>query len=272
MTRKRAIVRAAAPACLLTLVATAPAGAFEPIEGVWQTTTSIHGKFLFQQSGPNRFGSYTIEGDPPDSPCRGDENNFIRPVIGNGRDDFLFGSGLRYTGRSSLWEVDSWLGTCSYLGDTAAQADILSTDPADYRLRYCARGRLDGAPLFDSSGQPAAGTNCTIYVRVGDPLPSIERAAQVVRVPQLATTGRSCRRRSRVATIGITRPVNEPLISLTVTVGRRVTKQLGYPISASRLRLRLPRRRFTLSVAFETATQKQLTATRRYRACREART
>jgi hypothetical protein len=244
-----------------------PAAAFEPIEGVWQTTTSIFGEFNIQQSGPNRFGIYTIKGDAPGSPCRVDENNFIRPVVREGRDDFLSGSGLMYTGRGNLWSVDAFLGTCTRLGDVPAQADVLSTDPTNYRARYCVRGRLDEAPLFDPSGQPAAGTLCTIYVRVREPLPQVERAAQVLRLPRLRTSGRTCRRTSRVATLRIANPVNEPLISLTVRVGRRVVEQLGYPVTASRLRLRLPRGRFTLTVAFETATRSELSTSRRYRAC-----
>jgi len=267
VTRKGAI--AGAPLCALALATTTPsADAFEPIEGVWQTTTSIYGKFLVQQSGPSRFRFFTIEGDRHGSPCRADENGFVRPVIGNGTEEFLFGSGLTYTGRSSLWRVDPLLGTCDYLGDTAAQADVLNTDPDDYRVRYCARGRLDGAPLFDPSGRPAAGTNCTVYVRVRQPLPPVERAAQVVRLPRLTTTGSACRRRSRAAALRIANPSNEPLLSLTARVGAKTVKRLDYPITVTRLRLRLPRRRFTLSVAFETATRKHLTAARRYRACR----
>jgi hypothetical protein len=239
------------------LLAMAPsaASAFEPIEGVWQTTSDIAAEHLWQQTAPGTFHQYVIQGT---TTCQADANGFLNDI--NLAKGSVQGSGLDYSGTAPFYSFSD----CSLIGDGQQVVHILSTDPSDFRMAQCSAQPGTGAPQYDANYRPTdPNTLCTEYRRIRPPEPPITSIDQIASLSKAQCT----RRRAKVR-VGLTNPANEPLLSAVVKLGRRTVVDYEYPGPVPNVtKVRLPAKGGKLTVSVETTTHKSFSKTRRYHRC-----
>ena len=241
---------------VLTMVAAAPAAAFEPIEGVWRTETSTAGEYLIQRSGPGMFKMTTIRGNRH---CLPDESGF-RSLVTEQID--VRGAGFDYA-----YDPQYRLPDCTLTGVGQGVIKVISTAPS-YRHVFCAARPGTGPPQFDAAFRPtASNTVCRFSVRIRAPKPPV-RPASLARVPRRLPCTRAARRRGRTAPLRLLSPANEPVLSIRVRLGGRTIYSYDYPGKLRpRLKLHLPRRRSRLAVVVRTTSNKRFVVARRYGAC-----
>jgi hypothetical protein len=235
----------------------APAAAFEPIEGVWRTETSTAGEYLIQRSGTGLFEMTTIKGNRH---CEPDESGFRSLVTER--------MGLRGAGLDYAWDPVYRFGDCRVDGIGQGIVRVLSTDPRSYRHVLCGARPGTGAPQFDANYEPtASNTACRFAVRIRAPKAPV-KARSLVRVRKAPRCTRRTRARGRVARLRLLNPVNEPVLSVRVRLGRRVLYSYDYPGKLRRLvKVRLPRRAARVRVIARTTSNKRFTVGRRYGRC-----
>jgi hypothetical protein len=168
------------------------------------------------------------------------------------------GTGASYTGTHTWYHID-----CSEDPGGLSTWAITSTDPANFRLRFCTSTPGAGPPTFDASGNPTSRTRCHDLRRILPPQPT-PTFSSVVSLPK--TTGK-CRSR-RTFRIRLREPKADPLVRATVHLnGRRVKVLVGARLTAPVDLRRLPKGRYTVKIAARTASGRLIKGNRRYRTC-----
>ena len=257
---RRVRALAAVPAAVTgALAAAAPAGAFEPVEGVWKSEGFSGGAFLIQQKAPGVFRQVTIDGRRD---CVPDEHGFFYLV---GNESEMRGGGLDYFA-ANTWRTQD----CAATTTGVSIYRVISTQP--YRMASCAARSDAGPPRYDAGYRPTApNTYCTTAVRIRAPQPPAALASfvTVARAPRCTP---QARRRGRSVRIRLSDHANEPVFALEVRLGRRVVYRYDYPGTLSRsVAVRLPARRSRLSIAIKTTSNKSFVHTRRFSRCARAR-
>jgi hypothetical protein len=168
------------------------------------------------------------------------------------------GSGASYVGTHTWYHID-----CSKDPGGLSTWTITSTDPANFRLRFCTINPGAGPPTFDPFGVPTGSTRCHDLKRILPPQPTPTFSA-VVSLPKAM---RKCRSR-RNFRIRLREPKADPLVRATVHVnGRRVKVVVGARLTAPVDLRRLPRGRYTVKIVATTASGRVIQGNRRYRTC-----
>jgi len=237
---------ACAAATGLAIVAlAAPALAADQIEGSWLFES---GRVLVEATGPGAFKGTVVE------PTRFTAcTHPVGQVMWR-----IGGAGASYTG-THVWYTSE----CAENPGGQSSWQILSTDPANYTLRFCTVAPGGGPPTFDpASGTPTGDTRCHELERVLAP-----QAAPTFRSVVSLPEARTCRSR-RSFRIRLREPKADPLVSAIVDVnGRRVRVVKGRRLSAPVDLRNLPRGRYAVKIVATTATGRVLQGTRRYRTC-----
>ena len=168
------------------------------------------------------------------------------------------GSGASYTG-THIWFTSS----CGLEPGGQSTWRIISTDPANFMVRFCTINPGRGAPTFDAAGNPTGSTRCHDLKRILPPQPT-PTFETVVTLPKAT---KKCRSR-RNFRIRLRAPKADPLVSATVTVnGRRVQTLRGRRLTAPVNLRGLPKGRYTVRILATTASGRTIKGTRRYRTC-----
>lgn len=242
-------------AVLGILAASAPAVAFEPIEGVWRTEGSSQGAFLVQQKAPGAFRKVTIQGNRN---CVGDEFGFYHLV---GDETEVRGGGLDYS-YTPQWRTNG----CAVTGTGIGIYRVISARPSDYRLAACAARPGTGAPRFDAAYRPTApNTHCNVAVRIREPVPPVTLSSFAA-VPRMPRCTRRVKRHGRNVKVQLRNQANEPVLALEIRLGRRVVYRYDYPGKlAGTVTVRLPARGSRLWIGLKTTSNKLLLRARRSR-------
>jgi hypothetical protein len=235
---------AAVGAAVMALAA--PALAADQIEGSWLFES---GQVLVEPTGPGTFKGTVVE-PTRFTACTHPVGQVMWQIAG---------AGASYTG-SHVWYTSE----CAENPGGQSSWQILTTDPANYTLRFCTVAPGGGPPTFDpGTGTPTGDTRCHELERVLPPQPK-PTFTSVVRLPK--ATGK-CRSR-RSFRIRLREPKADPLVSAIVNVnGRRVRVVRGKRLTAPVDLRNMPRGRYAVKIVATTATGRVLQGTRRYRTC-----
>jgi len=235
---------AAAVGAALVAVA-APALAADQIEGSWLFES---GQVLVEATGPGTFKGTVVE-PTRFTACTHPVGQVMWQIAG---------AGASYTG-THVWYTSE----CAENPGGQSSWQILTTDPANYTLRFCTVAPGGGPPTFDpATGAPTGDTRCHELKRVLPPQAK-PTFTSVVSLPK----GRKCRSR-RSFRIRLREPKADPLVSAIVNVnGRRVRVVKGRRLTAPVDLRNLPRGRYAVKIVATTATGRVLQGTRRYRTC-----
>jgi hypothetical protein len=255
-------IAAVCAAGTLAAAAAEPAIAFEPIEGVWRTETSTNAEYLIQQSAPGVFKRTVIKGR---TDCQPDESGF-RALVTEETD--VRGAGFDYL-YAPVYRFNS---TCEVDGIGQGIVRIVSTDPQSFRHVFCGARPGTGAPQFDANYRPtASNTSCRFAVRIREPEAPVA-VKDIAKVPRAPRCTASRRKRGRVAKLRLREYANEPVLSLQVRLGKRVVYRYEYPgVLRRTVKLRLPKRGARLRLVVETTSNKSFKSSRRFGACRRAK-
>lgn len=239
------------------LLVAAPAGAFEPIEGVWQVEHEPVAEHLIQETSPGQFMMRKINGKPE---CFEDTHGFLNAPVGDLISIFS-GSGLDYTGFG--FNADSI--TCEATGEQHPRIyRVVSTDP--YVFAMCASS--SGPPQYDANYQPTStGTSCLREVRIRAPEPpaTFELISSIPAEPKCTSRARAKGRKIKVP---LHPQANEPLLSARIKLGRRTVLLYNYPgVVPPKTRIKLPAKGGRLEVALETTSKKAFKQSKRYKPC-----
>jgi hypothetical protein len=234
---------AAAGAAVAALAA--PALAADQIEGSWLFES---GQVLVEATGPGTFKGTVVE-PTRFTACTHPVGQVMWQIAG---------AGASYTG-THIWYTSE----CAENPGGQSSWQILTTDPANYTLRFCTVAPGGGPPTFDpATGAPTGDTRCHELKRVLAPQAK-PTFTSVVSLPK----ARKCRSR-RSFRIRLREPKADPLVSAIVNVnGRRVRVVKGRRLTAPVDLRNLPRGRYAVKIVATTATGRVLQGTRRYRTC-----
>jgi hypothetical protein len=232
------------------------AAAFAPIEGVWEAPADPGSELLIQEVSPEHFTTYVIRGGG----CTPDANGFIDPV--GVLTSEVIGSGLFYSG------VDYAGAGCGGAASGSQIKQIVSTEPANYRMVVCDSQPGAGPPRYDASFRPTTGTTvCEEVVRVRPPEPPVTFAGIVTLHPPSPCSRAG--RRGRILRLKLRDAVNEPLLSAKVKIGSRPVLSYAYPAAVPSLtKVRLPAAGGTLTVVVTTTSGKSFKRRRHFGPCR----
>jgi hypothetical protein len=241
-------------ACAAAVAATAaalaaPALGADQIEGSWLFES---GQVLVEATGPGTFKGTVVE------PTRFTAcTHPVGQVMWR-----INGAGASYTGTHVWYSTE-----CAAEPGGQSVWQVTSTDPADYRLRFCTVVPGGGPPTFnppgDPAGTPTGDTRCHDLERILPPQPA-PTFASVVSLPRGT---RTCRSR-RSLHIRLREPKADPLVRATVSVnGRRVRVVVGRRLDAPVDLRNLPRGRYSVRIVATTASNRVLRGTRSYRTC-----
>jgi hypothetical protein len=236
---------AAGVAILALAVAAGPARAADAIEGSWLFQS---GQVLVEATGPGTFKG-TVVKPTRFTAC----THPVGQVMWQ-----MSGQRTSYTGTHAWYRTD-----CSLNPGGLSSWTITSTDPANYRMRFCTVAPGGGPPTVDPAGTPTGSTRCTDLQRILPPQPS-PTFASTVRLP--AT--RSCRRGARFRILW-NPPRADPLVRATVKATHRRVLVLAAKHLLRSIEIRgLPKARYTMTVAVTTASGRVVKGSQSYSRCR----
>jgi hypothetical protein len=235
---------AAAGASAVALAA--PAQAAAQIEGSWLFES---GQVLVEATGPGTFKG-TVVKPTRFTACTHPVGQVMWQISG---------AGASYTG-THIWYTSE----CAENPGGQSTWQIISTDPANYALRFCTVEPGRGPPIFDpATGAPIGATRCHDLKRILPPQPA-PTFQSVVSLPKATSR---CRSR-RTLRIRLREPSADPLVRAAVRVtGRRVRVVVGKRLTAPVDLRNLPRGRYRVKISATTASGRVLRGTRRYRTC-----
>jgi hypothetical protein len=234
---------AAVGAAVMALAA--PAFAADQIEGSWLFES---GQVLVEATGPGTFKGTVVE-PTRFTACTHPVGQVMWQIAG---------AGASYTG-THIWYTSE----CAENPGGQSSWQILTTEPANYTLRFCTVAPGGGPPTVDpATGTPTGDTRCHELKRVLPPQAK-PTFTSVVILPK----ARKCRSR-RSFRIRLREPKADPLVSAIVNLnGRRVRVVKGKRLTAPVDLRNLPRGRYAVKIVATTATGRVLQGTRRYRTC-----
>lgn len=238
------------------LLAPTLASAFEPIEGVWSPVSDPDVDILWQATGnPGEFHEKIINGP---NYCTQDSSGFN--VMAGLEKATVTGSGSDYSGTAPYFDNYS----CAVTSTGQVIVHVFSTDPL--ALARC-QART-GAPQFDANYQSTdSGTHCTYFTRDRAPLKpaTFNQISSLPTQPPCTTAARAHGRRVHLR---FHSPVNEPLLSVRVKLGRRTVFSYNYPARVPHgATLRLPPAGGTLTILLKTVSGRTFKKHRHYGPC-----
>jgi hypothetical protein len=235
--------------------------AFDLIEGTWTREGSTV-KFLYEATGGGHFKQTTVSGRVERTNCEPDAQGFHAEKLGE-QETSIVGGGTDYTGLTTYRRTSD----CSDAGRGETSFHITSTDPSNFRMRYCAAPPGGGPPVVDAAGNPVDPTRCFTLVRVAAPRGPVT-AKEVFKDPGKKSRNKRPCGKTRKLKVAVTNPANDPLVSLVIKLNGKVAKRFGDTGFGSKVLVgRQPQKAFTVVVSGVTASGKQLKRTIKYKQC-----